>query len=67
MTTEKSFIPDPHAHLPESLKNMVMKSTEEDTIYGPDNFPVTRVDMESSEELIEEVTEEPTKLKSKKK
>jgi hypothetical protein len=51
MSTEKHFVPDHHAYLPEKLRNMVQESIEEDTIYGPDNFPVSRVDMESAEEI----------------
>ncbi len=53
MTKEKNFIPDPHAYLPEKLRNMVQESVEEDTIYGPDNFPISKVDMESVEEIDE--------------
>jgi len=59
MTIKKHIVPDPDSVLSDRLKSMVMEFAKDNTIYGPDNFPISRVDMETSEEL--------TKTKAKKK
>ncbi|MGI6685159.1 MAG: hypothetical protein ACOX47_06740 [Bacillota bacterium] len=61
MTTKKRVVPDPDSVLSERLRNMVMEFAEDNTIYGPDNFPISRMDMETRDELTE------TKKKPKKK
>lgn len=51
MTTKKHVVPDPDSVLSDRLKSMVMEFAEDHTIYGPDNFPISRADMETREGL----------------